>query len=110
MIAWKSLSSLFRAQSQRGAQARLELADAYRWLAQQERGKIIIADLAAFAGFFEVTEAFAPPEIRAFNDGKRAAFGRLFHFVNLNDEDRASLAAAARLETRTDAAQGHIDP
>lgn len=109
-MIWQSLASLFRRNKARGPSAEAELVEAYRWLGTTQKGQLIVADLAAFSGFFEVTEAYAPPEIRAFNDGKRAAFGRLFHFLNLGDEERQALLAAARLERQVDAAEGPIDP
>lgn len=109
-MMWRTIANFLSPGRRRGARARAELADAYREALAGERGQMIVADLAAFTGFFEVTAAHAPPEIRAFNDGKRAAFGRLFYFLNLSDEERASLMAAVRLETSTDASEGYLEP
>jgi hypothetical protein len=107
---WRSLADLLPFGQRRAARARLELAEAYQAALAGQAGEIVIADLANFTGFFEVTEAHAPPEIRAFNDGKRAAFGRLFYFLNMSAEDKAKLLAAARLERNVDAAEGYLDP
>lgn len=109
-MIWRTIANYLSPGRRRGAHARLELTESYRVALSGDAGKVVVADLANFTGFFEVTAAHAPPEIRAFNDGKRAAFWRLFHFLNLSDEERASLMAAVRLETSTDAAEGYLEP
>lgn len=107
---WQTIANRFLPGRRRAALARLELASAYQAALSGVNGRTVVSDLANFTGFFQVTEANAPPEIRAFNDGKRAAFGRLFLFLNLSDEDKARLLEAARLEQRTDASEGYLDP
>lgn len=56
----------------------------------------MLADLADYSGFYRVTE---PPEAAIqFREGKRAVFGRLWHFLNMSDAERRALEAAAKAE------------
>ncbi len=93
----------------RGASATHELANAYLTVfdRRREHVQIVLADLASFTGFYAVTPAEAPPNTRAYADGKRAAFERLFYFLNLTDEERGFLEKAARLETNVSLRDGH---
>lgn len=68
----------------------------------------MLADLADYTGFYRVNGESIPPDERAFSDGKRAAFGRLFRFLNLSDEERAGLVQAARAESLASANEGII--
>lgn len=105
-MIWQSLKTVWPALS-RGARARRELAEAYQWLAKQPQGQLIIADLANASGFYRVNAEGVSPDDRAFSDGKRAVFGRVFRFLSLNDEEKQALAVAARLEALADATEGN---
>ncbi len=93
----------------RGPAATYELADAYLNVfdRRKEQVQLVLADLASFTGFYAVTRAEAPPDARAYADGKRAAFERLFYFLNLTDEERGFLEKAARFETNVSLKDGY---
>lgn len=81
-------------------QASEHLLKAYRnmFRPNSDDAQIVLSDLANFCGFYWPDGPGTDPHDRAFSDGKRAAFGRLFHFLNLTEEERAALAEAARAE------------
>lgn len=99
-----------RCAAARGAEAEHLLAEAYRTVfsTRSPEARIVLADLADFTGFYRVNGQGVPPDDRAFTDGMRAAFGRLFRFLNLTDEERAALIDAARAETLASAAHGSL--
>lgn len=58
---------------------------------------IVLVDLANFTGFYRVT----PPEggdrdTIIFNEGMRAAYGRIFQYLRMSDIEIKSLETAAR--------------
>lgn len=83
-------------------QTEQQLVAAYRSVfgRKGEDVEIVLADLAAHTGFYLVE----PPgsdlsQFQAgYNAGQRAAFGRLFHFLSLSDEQMRALEEAARAE------------
>ncbi|CAM5776269.1 hypothetical protein LMIY3S_05443 [Labrys miyagiensis] len=79
-MRWFSLSRHFGGRA-RGKEAQLRLALAYHNLfaAGSADAQLVLADLADFTGFYRVNGPGIPPDDRAFSDGMRAAFGRLFH-------------------------------
>ena len=107
-MRWFPLARRFSAA--RGAAAEQRLALAYRNLfsSTSPDAQIVLADLADFTGFFRVNGQGIAPDDRAFADGMRAAFGRLFRFTNLTDEERIALVEAARTETLASATQGEF--
>ena len=107
-INWLALARLFR--RARGDEATLKLALAYHNVfdIRNEDVQIVLADLADYTGFYQVNGEGMPPDDRAFSDGKRAAFGRLFRFLNLTDEEKAALSQAARAEAIASSNQGII--
>ena len=107
-MRWFPLARRFAAA--RGAAAEQRLAQAYRnvFAFRDPDAQIVLSDLADFTGFYRVNGQGIPPDDRAFSDGMRAAFGRLFRFLNLTDEERAALAEAARAETLASATQGTL--
>lgn len=109
MRRWLPIARLFR-QRPRGTEAEMRLASAYRNVFMSGSGdaEIVLADLADFTGFFRVNGAGIPPDDRAFSDGMRAAYGRLFRFLNLTDEERSALIDAARTETLASHNEGYI--
>lgn len=109
MRKWLPLARLFPDRA-RGNEARLKLALAYHNVfdTRKEDVQIILADLANFTGFYRVNGPDIPPDNRAFSDGMRAAFGRLFRFINLTDEEQAALVDATRAESLVSAKQDDI--
>ena len=107
-MRWFPLARRFAAA--RGAAAEERLALAYRSLfsARNSDAQIVLSDLADFTGFFRVNGPGIGAEDRAFTDGMRAAYGRIFRFINLTDEECAALVEAARAETLASAAQGSL--
>lgn len=103
------LTSLFRG-NPRGPQAELKLSLAYRNVFKLSDGEaqIVLADLADFTGFYRVNGQGIASDDRAFSDGMRAAFGRIFRFLNLTDDEKDALIEAARAETLASGAQGSI--
>lgn len=109
-MKWLTLARRFRGR-ERGDEAKLRLALAYHnvFNPANEDAQIVLADIADFTGFYRVNGAGVPPDDRAFSDGMRAAFGRLFRFLNLTDEQKAALVDAARAEASASATQGFFD-
>ena len=107
-MRWFPLARRFAAA--RGAEAEQRLTLAYRnvFSPRDPDVQIVLADLADFTGFYRVNGQGIAPDDRAFSDGMRAAFGRLFRFINLTDEERAALVEAARAETLASATQGTL--
>ena len=107
-INWLALARLFR--RARGGEAALKLALAYHNVfdIRNEDVQIVLADLADYTGFYRVNGEGIPADDRAFSDGKRAAFGRLFRFLNLTDEEKAALVQAARTEAIASSNEGII--
>lgn len=78
----------------------MKLAVAYRELFKRgEHSEMVLADLAAFTGFYSVAPPGVPSETLQYDAGMRAAFGRLFHFLSLSEDDMAALEQAARAES-----------
>ena len=67
---------------------------------QTEAVEIVLADLAAQTGFYMVEPPDADLSLfqAGYSAGQRAAFGRLFHFLSLSDEQLRALEVAARAE------------
>lgn len=67
---------------------------------QTEAVEMVLADLASHTGFYRVE----PPgsDMSAYQagyvNGSRAAFGRIFSFMSLSDEQLRALEEAARIE------------
>lgn len=58
--------------------------------------EIVLMDLANYTGFYRVTGPGGTPDQMPFDNGKRAAFGRVFRFLRMSNDEFASLEAAAR--------------
>lgn len=108
MIKWLPLAKRFL--RPRGDEAHLRLALAYHnvFKASDEDAQLVLADLADYTGFYRVNGEGIPPDDRAFSDGKRAAFGRLFRFLNLTDDEKNALVQAARVESIASSNEGII--
>lgn len=92
-MKWRGLRSLFSGQSDE-AQLRERVA-AYRRLFSPESqdAQIVMADLAHYTGFYRASGPGMPPDDRAFADGMRAAYGRLFRYANLTDEELMAMVS-----------------
>ena len=99
-----NFSSLIRLLDRRPAsrlKAEARIAIAYQRVftgnATSEDQSIVLVDLANFTGFYRVT----PPETGerdtvVFNEGMRAAYGRIFQYLRMSDVEVLSLEVAAR--------------
>lgn len=88
-----------RPQSRLQAEARIAIAyqRVFTGSANSEDQSIVLVDLANFTGFYRVT----PPETGdrdaiVFNEGMRAAYGRIFQYLRMSDVEVLSLETAAR--------------
>lgn len=88
-----------RPQSRLQAEARIAIAyqRVFTGSANSEDQSIVLVDLANFTGFYRVT----PPETGdrdavVFNEGMRAAYGRIFQYLRMSDVEVLSLEVAAR--------------
>jgi len=97
--------SLIRLLNPRDARSRLDaearIAIAYQRVftgsATSEDQGLVLVDLANFTGFYRVT----PPEggdrdTIVFNEGMRAAYGRIFQYLRICDVEILQLETAAR--------------
>ncbi len=107
-MKWLPLAKRFRQARGSGAALRLALAYHNVFKTQDEDVQLVLADLADYTGFYRVNGEGIPPDDRAFSDGKRAAFGRLFRFLNLTDDEKNALVQAARAETLASSNEGII--
>jgi hypothetical protein len=99
--------------SRRGAVARKALTDAYVRVfvaggANDEDRRIVLADLADFSTFYRVNGPGIAADDRAFTDGQRSVFGRLFSFLRMTEEQTRLLEEAARAEAVTDSEEGYL--
>lgn len=78
----------------------LALVSAWQRLAtgQGERAdfEVAMSDLAAYAGYNDITPPDAPDSVLRFNEGKRAVFARILFLVELDSASQAALRAAAK--------------
>lgn len=106
---WRSVAAYPDSHS-RGAVAQKRLTQAYRdvFCRKDESTEIVLADLANYCGFYKVPPIGSPPETLLVDQGLRAAFGRLFSFLALTDDQLAALEGAARREAVADVEKGLI--
>jgi hypothetical protein len=109
-MTWRSLASQMAKGSKRGQVSQKRLTQAYLdvFANGSESAEIVLADLANFSGFYKVPPIGAPPETLLVDQGLRASFGRLFHFLSLPDDRLAALEKAARQESLADDEEGII--
>lgn len=110
MNRWFGLTRLLNWYRVRGPDAAIRLSLAYRnvFNPSNEDAQIVLADFADFTGFFKVSGMGTSGEDRAYADGMRAAYGRIYRFMNLTDEEKQGLWDAARTEALASATEGMI--
>lgn len=98
-MRWRNLS---KSRQVLPAHTEVQLHAAYREVfgKRSEAVEIVLADLAAQTGFYMVEPPDADLSLyqAGYSAGQRAAFGRLFHFLSLSDEQLRALEEAARKE------------
>lgn len=70
------------------------------------QAEIVLADLANASGFFKVLAAPVSADERAFHEGQRALFGRIYRDLRMSEAELLGLQEAARVEALTDAEEG----
>lgn len=97
-MSWRTLA---RQKAAQPAQSEQALCTAYRDVfgVKKESVQLVMADLAAFTGFYQVVPQGTPNEALQYQEGSRAAFARIYHFLSLTDEQLMALEQAARSES-----------
>lgn len=112
MNLWRYLSRNLRPGRKRSATAVASLAGSYTSLftghGSKEDAEIVLADLANYCGFYRVNGPGLSAEDRAFADGQRSAYGRVYRFLRMLDDERRQLEEAARAEALADSQEGSI--
>ena len=110
MRFWNTIANRFYPGRRRAIRAQYRLTEAYREVFQvgNESAEMVISDLANFTGYYKVPPPGTPSETLQYEAGMRAAFGRLFHFLTLSDEQRKALERAVRQESDADNEEGTL--
>lgn len=99
----RSLASERPDGKRRDAAAKERLRQAY---ASVFRGsadaELVLADLANYCGYYKVHSPEVSMSVAFDHNARRAVFGRIFHYLNLSEDERGELAEAARRETHAD--------
>lgn len=90
----------------RGAMATEQLSRAYMTLFQSEAGRLVLADLAEFSGFFKVIPSGTTPDQAMYCEGMRNVFGRILHYMQPTSEQMFKLSQIAAAEARVTSLQG----
>jgi hypothetical protein len=95
---WRSRARLAKAESAEVADIRL--IEAYRSVFGRggEDVELVLIDLAAFCGFYQVEQGGVTADELNHHAGRRAAFGRIFNFLSLSDAQLMAMEQAARDE------------
>lgn len=109
MRLWRSLSTYFPdwLSKPQPLNAELQLGTAYRAVfdgrSTDAQREIVIADLAARSGFYQVTAPSPALKDRDlwFAEGRRSMFAEIFAHLSLHDDDVKALENAARREAAT---------
>jgi hypothetical protein len=97
-IGWRSRARLAAYANQETADARLVVAYQNIFAKGGEDVEMILADLAAFCGFYQVEQGGVTADDLNHHAGRRAVFGRIFNFLALSDSQLAALEQASRDE------------
>lgn len=94
---------LTRKYSKKTNEGNLVLSRAYRAVFRghpdQSQQEMVLADLAAQCGFYQVSPEGTDSTMLAYREGKRAAFAEIFGHLSLSPDDMTALENAARRET-----------
>jgi hypothetical protein len=98
MRFYQALIKLLSAKSLPDAELRLGLAyqRVFSGSPTDDDQRIVMVDLADFSGFYRVTSTADGRDEIVFNEGKRAAYARIFRYLRMSAEEMASLETAAR--------------
>ena len=93
--------------------AKLDLANAYVRVfttnsASKDDRDVVLTDLADFCGYYKVQGPGADPDTRAFNEGMRAAFGRIMSHLRMTPDERNALEQASRHEAFVSQVEGEL--
>lgn len=94
----RSLASVRGSNPKRDQAAKEKLREAYVTVFSGESGQIVLADLAEYCGYYKVFDPAISMSVMADHNARRAVFGRIFHFLNLSEDERRELHEAARRE------------
>lgn len=70
--------------------------------------QIVLADLADYAGQYQVVQPPAPPEVYVDHNARRAVFGRILTFLQLGEDRLKALEEAALREQHATAKEGEF--
>lgn len=98
---WRSRARLAASSGTDNADARLILAYHNVFGREGEDVELVLTDLAAFCGFYQVERGGVDADNLNHQAGLRAAFGRIFSFLALSDQQLAALEHASRDEAMT---------
>lgn len=87
------------------ARTKLRLTEAYRNTfagnGNREDADLVLRDLAKTSGFYMVTPATAPDNVRSYSEGRRAVFARIQGHIRMTPEEIAALETAVRRDVLT---------
>lgn len=78
----------------------------YRGGSSQAERQMVLSDLAARCGFYQVAHQSTPPNELMYREGRRAAFAEIFSRLSLSGEDMRALENASRYESAALDAEG----
>ncbi len=106
----RTASSPYKPGLKRGFNATKDTVQAYRAVfgghGSKEETELVLADLANFSGFYQVTTPADGPEAVRYSEGQRSVFARILRFMRMSSAELAALEAAARAERLTDENEG----
>lgn len=74
------------------------LLAAYRGFFDNEAGRLVLADLAEYSGFYRVEDLGTSGDVLAGVNGQRRVFARIFGMLRMTADEQAQLAEAAKRE------------
>lgn len=87
------------------ARTKLRLTEAYRNVfggtGSKDNAAVVLSDLAKTSGFYMVTPATAPDNVRSYSEGRRAVFLRIQGHLRMTPQEIATLEEAVRLNVLT---------
>ena len=97
----------------RGPQAVQKLAGAYQSLfdgrGSLSDAHLVSVDLAEYTGWLQVANSNATGEQRAYCDGQRSVYARIFRFLRMTEQEIKELEEAARREAIVSSQEGMIE-